>query len=99
MKNVASKTRKSDNPYATWTDPKTGWKYRLLKSWQADNSKEYSRWFVLVEGWGTDMGDEYCSNMRPGLNRAMSSGNENFDFDRTVWSTGGEFAAWAWGER
>jgi len=98
MKNIANKERrlsKGQLPYASWIDPATGWKYSILKSWQGDNSKEYSRWFMYVEGFSKEMGDEYCSNVRPGLNRA----GMDVTFDETVWSTLGEFHAWVWGEQ
>lgn len=103
MKNVAGKMRRPENAYAHWTDPATGWEYWLLKSWQGDNSKPYSRWLLKVNGFGSDMGDTYCDEARGSLNRAMGSdyddNNANFSFDHTVWSYGGEFAAWAWGEK
>lgn len=110
MKNVASKTRKVTDPYAWWISPITGWKYTLLKSWQGDNSKPYSRWLMRVEGWDDDMGDTYCSEARPALRDAMAAGGMSSDgsvggfgvtwwFDDSVWSNHGEFGAWIWGER
>lgn len=98
MKNPAAKTRKPDQPYATWTDLRSGWKYKLLKSWQGDNSKEYARWFVDVHGFGHDMGDEYVANLRGGI---YSNGQQTTDlwFDETVWESEGSFLAWVWGER
>jgi hypothetical protein len=102
MKNVAGKTRHINNPYASWTDPTTGWQYKLLKSWQADNSKTHARWFMDVLGFAHDMGDEYCYNMRSSLNRAINAGT--LTVDSTIWEVdeygySGQFAAWAWGER
>lgn len=94
MKNIAGKLRKVDNPYATWTDQRTGWKYRLLKSWQTDNSKEYARWFVEVHGFGHDIGDVYVKEVRNGIYIA-----DDLWFDETVWSSQREFIAWAFGER
>lgn len=112
MKNVAGKTRKIDNPYASWTDPSTGWEYRLLKSWQGDNSKEYGRWFMAVKTEYTfgsfELGDEYVKGgLRVSLNRALcaapwkdgENSNGHLTYDNTIWETAGEFAAWAWGER
>lgn len=98
-KNPAGKSRKPDNPYASWIDPQTGWKYKLLKSWQGDNSKEYARWFVWVDGYGVDMGDEYCFNIRPGLNRDSQTPVPTLLFDGTIWESAGAFYAWAWGEK
>jgi len=92
MKNPASKTRKTDNPYASWTDLRTGWQYKLLKSWQADNGKQYSRWFVWVNGYGVDMGDEYVDNMLRGMPSA------GLTFDTTVWPDLKSFVQWAWGK-
>lgn len=89
VKNVASRTRKSDNPYASWTDPRSGWQYKLLKSWQSDNSKEYARWFVDVHGYGHDLGDEYVYHLVPAVFRAS-----DLVFDTTVWATRQEFLKW-----
>lgn len=101
VKNPAGKTRKLDNPYAEWTDPETGWRYKLLKSWQADNSKTHARWFMDVKGFGHDMGDEYCYNLRSSLNRAIIAGT--LTVDENIWPVddrgySGAFVAWAWGE-
>jgi hypothetical protein len=92
MKNIAGKTRKSNNPYASWTDLRTGWKYKLLKSWQGDNGAIYARWFVDVEGYGHDLGDEYVSNMKKALVVA-----EDLEFDKTIWPNCDSFLEWAWG--
>lgn len=99
MKNIAGKTRKTDNPYAVWTDPYTGWEYKLLKSWQGDNSQVNSRWFMWVRGWGTDMGDTYCDEVRGSLNRTLNQSPLLVVFDETVWDSLGAFVAWAWGEQ
>jgi hypothetical protein len=109
MKNVAGKTRKLGNAYATWTDPQTGWQYQLLKSYQADNDKPYGRWFMAVKSPATfgsfELGDSYCHEMRGSLNKAICAGmlpedgNEWVRFDESVWEDVGEFIAWAWGER
>jgi len=94
MKNVAGKTRKSDNPYASWTDSRSGWKYKLLKSWQGDNGALYARWFVDVEGFGHDLGDEYVRNMRMGLFNAS-----DLVCDSTLWATDTEFLFWVKGTK
>jgi hypothetical protein len=88
MKNVAGKTRPASNPYAEWTDLRSGWEYKLLKSWQGDNSKPYARWFVDVKGFGHDMGDEYVSNINP------TSRGTGLTFDTTVWPTYDDFFRW-----
>lgn len=93
-KNPAGKTRTVDKPYATWTHPKVGWGYALLKSYQADNSKPQARWFVDVQGFGHDMGDEYVKNVIGGLLLAS-----DLDFDKEVWKTRDEFIAWVWGSK
>lgn len=106
QKNPAGKMRKLEQPYAQWTDPATGWEYKLLKSWQADNSKEYARWFVAVRSEYThgsfELGDEYVQGLRRGLLRAMNAGAVSVD--QSIWSVdergySGSFAAWVWGER
>lgn len=53
-KNLMGKARKPGNPYLVFDGPFG--RTEVLKSWQADNSKPYGRWFVAVNG---DMGDSY----------------------------------------
>jgi|SRR5688572_14424226 len=93
-KNPAGKTRKQAQAYAEWIDNRTGWHYWLLKSWQAKNSQHYARWFVEVSSdfthGGTDMGDEYVSNLLTGL---TSVGIVRWD--TSIWPTKGEFLQWA----
>ncbi len=96
-KNVAGKSRKVGNAYATVTDPESGWKWHILKSWQADNSKPYSRWFCYVEGDYSELGDVYCADVRGVLMRPDAE--KYVQFDESVFSTIGEFMAWAFGER
>lgn len=91
--NVAAKWRHHLTAYAEWTDTRTGWKYQLLKSWQAKNDKPYARWFCRVEGWGTEMGDVYVAEVRGGL---PSYSEIRIDYD--VWDSVGAFVAWAYGE-
>lgn len=100
-KNVAGKSRTKSNPYATITHPYTGWKWSILKSWQADNSKTHARWFCYVEGDYSELGDEYCYNVRGALRLALASSEPELyvQFDESVFNTLGEFCAWAWGER
>lgn len=66
--NVMNKSRKVDAPYLVVEDFRTGFVYRILKSWQADPNKPYARWFCDVKspytGGGSDMGDTYVSDVR-----------------------------------
>ena len=98
--NPAGKTRKLDNPYASWVDPTTGWEYKLLKSWQADNNKENARWHIAVKSSYTfgsfDMGDEYVKGLRRSLIYAERSGT--LTVDQSIWPDSGSFSAWVWGE-
>ena len=101
MRNVAARMRKTDNPYATWQAPNPfgdggTWTYRLLKSWQAKNDKPYARWLVAVNGYGNDIGDTYVNDLRMGIVYAASTGN--LIIDQSVWTTVGEFVAWAFNE-
>lgn len=89
MKNVAAKTRKSYLPYAEWTDLRSGWKYKLLKSYQGDNSKQFARWLVDVQGFGHDLGDAYVADLKPTL---FGTG---LVFDTSVWPTYESFFNWA----
>jgi hypothetical protein len=93
--NPASKVRnlrRGEKPYASWTDPRTGWKYKLLKSWQGNNGKAYSRWLVLVDGLFTDMGDTYVEELWWGVKNA----NE-LEFDTSIWPDRESFLQWAEG--
>lgn len=97
MKNIANKERrlnKGDKPYAQWTDPRTGWSYALLKSWQGDNSKPYARWLVDVHGWGHDTGDTYVQELRSGVRLAFAQGS--LTVDETVWPSPDAFVAWTY---
>ena len=47
MKNLCSKTRPVSNPYEIWTNG-SGWTWKLLKRWQADDAKPFARWFCFV---------------------------------------------------
>jgi hypothetical protein len=106
MKNIAAKCRELNNPYASWVDPRTGWEFQLLKSWQADNSKEYGRWFMAVRSPATfgswELGDGYLREYRYSIKCALDAGT--LKVDESVWSVdergySGPFAAWVWGER
>jgi hypothetical protein len=65
MKNLCAKTRPLSNPYETWTNG--SWVWRVLKKWQANDSKPYARWFCHVtspycpQG---EMGDCYVADIK-----------------------------------
>lgn len=71
--NPYAKSRKSENPYAVYGDPRLpGWEWRVLKLWQGPNATrndKYARAFCLVTspmtGPGGDMGDTYCREVGP----------------------------------
>lgn len=58
--------RSEDKPYEVWENA-TGWRWLVLKKWQADDNKPYARWFCKVfspfcpEG---EMGDVYVSEIK-----------------------------------
>ena len=64
------KTRKSDQPYATYVSP-YGWTWKVLKTYKhssAERKDPYARWFVaatsphMPEG-SYEMGDTYASEV------------------------------------
>ncbi len=55
------KTRKAENPYATYTDPRTGWIWKVLKTYQhpdAERKNERARWYLATSSPLTDYRDE-----------------------------------------
>ncbi len=72
-RNPCSKTRKRGDPYEVWENPRAGWRWEVLKKWQADDDKPYARWFCFVtspmcpEG---EMGDVYVSEIKDNARRA-----------------------------
>ena len=73
-KNLMGKSRKPGNAYITTLDPRTGWTWEVLKTWQANGSKPYARAFCNVHGFATEMGDVYTAD----IGRIIT------DFDRDV---------------
>jgi hypothetical protein len=71
------KSRKPGDAYITTFDSRLGWKYEILKTYQADGSKPYARAFCNVHGFATEMGDCYISDIY---------GGEIIDFDRNVFA-------------
>ena len=69
MKNLCAKTRPDNKPYEIWEDKTIGWKWLVLKKWQADDDKPYGRWFckvitpIVPEG---ELGDVYVSEIKTG---------------------------------
>jgi len=62
-KNLMGKSRKPGDAYITTADPRTGWTWEVLKTYQADGSKPYARAFCNVHGFATEMGDTYISDI------------------------------------
>ena len=66
-KNECLKERKTENPYEIWVND-SGWEWRILKKWQVDDDKPYSRWFCAVKSPFTfgsfDMGDVYVKEIK-----------------------------------
>lgn len=66
-KNECAKMRPKDNPYEVWQSRDGSWTWNVLKKWQADDNKEYARWFCNVvtpfvpEG---EMGDVYVAEIK-----------------------------------
>jgi hypothetical protein len=77
MKNLMNKTRKPGDAYITTEDPLTGWRWEVLKVYQADSSKKYSRAFCFVHGFADEAGDCYVSDI----------GHTIVDFDHDVFAT------------
>lgn len=67
MKNECRKTRPESNPYEVWKN-NSGWTWKVLKKWQADDNKPFGRWFCAVSSPYThgsyDLGDVYVSEIK-----------------------------------
>ena len=65
------KTRKVENPYAVYTDPRTGWIWKVLKTYkhsEAERNDPYARWFVAatsphMHDGSYEMGDTYAQEI------------------------------------
>jgi len=75
--NPMGKSRKPGDAYITTIDPRSGWKYEILKTYQVDGSKPYARAFCNVHGFETEMGDTYIADI----------GTQLLDFDRSVFES------------
>jgi hypothetical protein len=67
-KNLCGKTREAHSPYEVWENA-SGWRWVVLKKWQADDDKEGARWFCQVSSPFTpdgypDLGDVYVSEIK-----------------------------------
>lgn len=104
MKNICGKTRqvnKGQTPYITWTDPHSGWKYRLLKSYQTNHREAWARWFVACNSPAThgswEMGDQYADSLYPGLMTALAF-PDNIEWDHGVWPDHSDLVKWVTGK-
>ena len=65
-KNLMGKMRTQDSPYLVFRND-SGWEWKVLKSWQANNAKPYGRWFCAVTSpmtYGSaDLGDTYVAEV------------------------------------
>lgn len=64
-KNLCGKTRDKSNPYEVWEG--NGWRWAVLKKWQANDAKPYARWFCFVTSPycpDGEMGDVYVSEIK-----------------------------------
>ena len=65
--NPCLKTRPASNPYEVWQSLDGSWTWYVLKKWQANDDKEYARWYCKVtspfvpEG---EYGDVYVSEIK-----------------------------------
>ena len=67
QKNLCGKTVKRENAYEVWRSHDGTWTWYVLKKWQADDDKEYARWFcdvvtpICPDG---EMGDVYVKEIK-----------------------------------
>lgn len=64
-RNTMGKTRPDDQPYEVWKGA-NGWTWNVLKfykSREATIADPFGRVFCLVEGWETEKGDVYYSEI------------------------------------
>ncbi len=97
MKNLMGKSRKiGERPYMVFEIPLQDggvWRIEVLKSWQADGSKQYARAFCRVitpmTGSSGDLGDTYVEDIY----------GEVVDFDPDVFSSAAEAAGALYGRQ
>ena len=69
-KNTCLKERPVDNPYEVWVSFDGSWTWKVLKKWQADDSKEFARWFCHVTSPfvpNGELGDVYVAEIKAHL--------------------------------
>ena len=62
------KSRTLSNPYAIYVDPRSGWKWKVLKTYKhssAERKDPYARWFLASSSpWVQDeLGDGYIQDV------------------------------------
>ncbi len=67
-KNKFGKSRKPSNPYAVYADPRTGWKWKVLKTYKhvsSETKDPHARWYMATTSpWVTDeLGDGYVTEV------------------------------------
>lgn len=66
VKNTQAKTRPLADPYEIWVAG--NWEWRVLKKWQADDNKQYARWYCAVKSpmtYGSyEYGDVYVAEIK-----------------------------------
>lgn len=67
-KNPMGKTRPVDKPYKVFV--RSGWEYRVLKSYKIDHDDQYDRWYCAtrsIHNYGNlELGDAYVDNVLDG---------------------------------
>jgi len=88
IKNICLKSRKVNEPYEIWVNPRISFESRVLKKYQGDDNKEYARWLVAVKSpmtYGSyDMGDSYVSEIKLGAYR-LTVGEMNQHLKDNQW--------------
>jgi hypothetical protein len=66
MKNLMGKGRMkmNDRPYIELVGVGNGWRYHVLKTYQADGQKPYARAMCEVWGFAQEVGDVYIDDLR-----------------------------------
>lgn len=65
-KNLKGKSRPKENPYEDLTDPRTGWRFRVLKhykSTEAELADPYAYVDTFVDGFESEQGDTYIKDI------------------------------------
>ena len=67
--------RPESKPYEVWQSS-SGWTWKVLKKYQADDNKPHARWFCLVTSpycQDGEMGDCYVSEVKSGDTKIIDS--------------------------